>query len=113
LKPNADVFKSYGTLYPLVAFVACDVEVWARRPGVSSMAAIDVKVIQELLVHIDALNRAIQTAGDVGRIRLREIKVDEVRKAVLGNAAGLDAVAWSQFPEDEQNELHHRLTEVG
>jgi hypothetical protein len=76
------------------------------------MAAIDVKVIEELLVHIDALIRAIQTAGDVGRIRLQDIKVDEVRKAVLKNAAELDAAAWSQFPEDEQNELHHRLTLV-
>jgi hypothetical protein len=76
------------------------------------MAAIDVKVIQEILVHIDALITAIQTAGDVGRFRLREIRVDEVRKAVLRDAAELDAAAWSQFPEDEQNELHHRLTMV-
>jgi hypothetical protein len=78
--------------------------------GGSNMAAIDVKVVQELLIHIDALIRAIRTAGDVGRIRLREIKVDEVRKAVLGNAVELDAAAWSQFPGDEQNELHDRLT---
>jgi hypothetical protein len=37
-----------------------------KRLGGLSMAAIDVKVIQALLVHIDALIRAIQTAGDVG-----------------------------------------------
>ena len=76
------------------------------------MAAIEVKVIQELLAHIDALNRAIWTAGDVGRTKLQDIRVDEVRNAVPGNAAGLNAAAWSQLPEDEQNELHHRLTLV-
>jgi hypothetical protein len=43
---------------------------------------------------------------------LRDIKVDEVRKAVLRDAAELDAAAWSQFPEDEQNAVLHRLTMV-
>jgi site-specific recombinase XerD len=51
----------------------------AKRLGGLSMAAIDVKVIQELLGHIDALIRAIQTVGHVGRLRLRDIRVDEVR----------------------------------
>jgi hypothetical protein len=46
---NANVSKSYRTLYTFVAFVAFHANVWAKRPGGSSMAAIDVKAIRELL----------------------------------------------------------------
>lgn len=77
------------------------------------MAAIDPKVIQELLDQIDELKRAIETAGNEGRNKLKSIKVDEVRQEVpLTTDGKLDAAAWSSLGEDKQQDLYHGLAIV-
>lgn len=73
------------------------------------MAAVDAKVVEELLEQIEALIRGVQAAGQPGLIKLNDINVEEVRNAIPRSNGKLDAAAWSALDEEKQNELHHRL----
>jgi hypothetical protein len=74
------------------------------------MAKVEAKVIQDLLDQIEALEKAIKTAGDAGRAKLEDIKVKEVRQAVLGDDTKLEPEKWSHVGEDQQNKLRDRIT---
>lgn len=73
------------------------------------MAAVDAKVVKELLEQIESLIQGIQSAGHPGLIKLKDINVEEVRNAIPRSEGKLDAAAWSALDEEKQNELHHRL----
>ena len=77
------------------------------------MATIEAKIVQQLLDQIGSLKKTIKAAGDVGRTKLRDIKVDEVLQAIAPTADGkVDVANWAQRGEDEQNELYERLVLV-
>jgi hypothetical protein len=76
------------------------------------MATNEAKVIQELLDQVAALRKAIQSAGDEGRTKVKDIKVDELCNAVPQTAGKVDDAAWSTLPGDKQKELHDRIVQV-
>src|SRR5262245_23544439 len=77
------------------------------------MAAIEAEVIQKLLDQIEAIENAVQTAGDEGRNKLRGIKVKETCDETPRTPDGqFDSAAWSSLGEDKQRELYQRLEAV-
>lgn len=76
------------------------------------MATVEAKLVQELLNQIKTLITGIETAGEVARIKLGDINIEEVCNAIPQSEGKLDAAAWSQLPEDKQNELYGRLVLV-
>ena len=56
--------------------------------------------------------RRFRWQGEVGRTKLKEIKVKELCESVLGGENKLDPAEWGQKKEEKQDELHQRLIQV-
>jgi len=76
------------------------------------MATIEATLIQNLLDEIQKLEDLIQSAGKSGRTKLDDIKIGDVRRAILGTDAKLDPEKWSKIAEIEQVSLRDRLTTI-
>ena len=77
------------------------------------MAIIEARIIQETDDQIETFRKAIETAGEEGRNKLKSIKVDEVRQQVPRTTEGkIDTAAWSVLGEGKQQEVYQRLVLV-
>lgn len=83
------------------------------------MAAIEAKVIQELLDQVTALRKAIQTAGNEGRTKLEAINIDQGLRAIPLAEGKLDTQRWTALPDEKgadgaegKKEVHDRLVQL-
>jgi len=77
------------------------------------MSYIDANSIQNLVEQIEALKKALESAGDEGRIKLTDINLDDVLKEIPRTPDGkLDAKAWGSLGEGGQRERHSKLIHV-
>ena len=78
------------------------------------MATVDLRSTQTRLDQIADLTRAIESAGDRGRRRLRWIKVEEARGELplLADGSTLDEKAWSRLGGSRRAELRQHLGTV-
>jgi hypothetical protein len=75
------------------------------------MPSIDVKIIQNLLEQIEALKKTLESAGDEGQIKLKNINLDDVLKGIPRTTeGGLDANTWGSLGEGEQRERYFKLS---
>ena len=77
------------------------------------MAKIDVKDIQDLVDQISSLEEKIKNAGEEGRKKAKNIKVNEACQAVPRAEDGkVDPATWDNKSEEEQTELQQCLVYV-
>lgn len=76
------------------------------------MPGVDVTKVQELVSQVDRLKRSIETAGDDGRARLRDIKLDDIWAAAQVQAGKVDPNAWGQLAPDKQAAAVSRLAQA-
>lgn len=77
------------------------------------MAGIEANIIQEMVDQVTTFRKAIETAGEEGRNKLKSIKADEVlNKVPLTPEKKIDTAEWSKRSQEEQNELYQQLTLV-
>ncbi|MCM3906294.1 MAG: hypothetical protein ND866_31795, partial [Pyrinomonadaceae bacterium] len=65
-----------------------------------------------MLDDIATLENSIKTAGELGRAKLQDIKLDDVRRAILNGDVKLDADKWTKRAEQDQWRLRDRLSMV-
>lgn len=65
-----------------------------------------------MIDQVESLKTAIKAIGNTQRAKLDDIRLDDVKSAILGAAATFDPIPWSQLAEDKQNELKERLMAV-
>jgi cell division septation protein DedD len=75
------------------------------------MPSIDAKIIQNLVEQIEALKKTLESAGDEGQIKLKNINLDDVLKEIPRTPGGkLDANTWGGLDEGGQRERHSKLS---
>ena len=69
-----------------------------------------LEVLQKLLSEIHALKEGIETAGNLGRAKLQDIKVDDVIKSVSPKLDGkVDETEWNKLTDGEKEKLRERI----
>lgn len=76
------------------------------------MAKVEPEQLQRLLDEVENLEAAITAIGNTQRAKLADIKVNDLRSAILCGGLKFDPAQWSQLKEDQQNELKERCVAV-
>ncbi|MEO8324820.1 MAG: hypothetical protein ABI618_03155 [Nitrospirota bacterium] len=78
------------------------------------MINVEPRKIEELDDKIGVLKKVIEAAGEEGRTKLKDIKVEEVLAEIPRDGATkkIDEVAWEKVAEEKKKEVFHRLTLV-
>lgn len=77
------------------------------------MAKIEPTQVAQLLKDVDELERAINTAGNEAREKLKNTNTQTVRQTVpKDQTGGIDSAAWSQMTEEEQRKRYDQLAHI-